>query len=241
MKSIALVALAATLLGSAVYAAEEKGPASASAGSHFKLAIITSDKYSQDEKGVFAPDAPKVYAVYRVIAGQGTIGLEILEQCPTVCTVYVQMSGGGLVSGVATALKRSRESIEVVGVEPAGAARMKASLAAGAPVTIGTIASIADGLLAVRPGDTTFRHVQAFVDRVVTVEDAAIVEAMRWLFTHGKLVAEPSGAITVAAAQADAPAARRDVMSLLGRTAADRPRAGCSAPRFFVRVGYDAL
>ena len=72
MKSIALVALAATLLGSAVYAAEEKGPASASAGSHFKLAIITSDKYSQDEKGVFAPDAPKVYAVYRVIAGQGT-------------------------------------------------------------------------------------------------------------------------------------------------------------------------
>lgn len=73
MRRMALVALAAaTLLGSAAGAAEETSPQSASAGSHFKLAIITSDKYSQDEKGVFAPDSPKVFAVYRVIAGQGT-------------------------------------------------------------------------------------------------------------------------------------------------------------------------
>ncbi len=72
MKNISLIALAAALLGSAVYAAEETNPASASAGAHFKLAIITSDKYSRDEKGVFAPDAPKVFAVYRVIVGQGT-------------------------------------------------------------------------------------------------------------------------------------------------------------------------
>lgn len=144
----------------------------------------------------------------QIVAGQGTLGLEILEQCPTVGRVYVQMSGGGLISGVATALKRSRASIEVVGVEPAGAARMTASLAAGRPVTIDAVSSIADGLLAVRPGDTTFRHIQAFVDRVVTVEDAAIVEAMRWLFANAKLVAEPSGAITLAAAHADARAGR---------------------------------
>jgi len=72
MKRIAFVALAAALLGSGVSAAEEKNPPSASAGSHFKLAIITTDKYSQDEKGVFTPDAPKVFAVYRVVAGQGT-------------------------------------------------------------------------------------------------------------------------------------------------------------------------
>lgn len=142
----------------------------------------------------------------QIVAGQGTIGLEILEQCPDVGTVYVQMSGGGLISGIATALKRSRPTVRVVGVEPAAAPRMTASLAAGHPVTIDSTPSIADGLLAVRPGDITFRHVQAFVDRVVRVEDAAMADAVRWLFTHSKIVAEPSGAITVAAARADAQA-----------------------------------
>jgi threonine dehydratase len=145
-----------------------------------------------------------------VAAGQGTIGLEIVEQCPSVATVYVQMSGGGLIAGVATAIKRSNPSITVVGVEPAGVARMTASLAAGHPVTVPITLGIADGLLAVRPGDLTFPHVQAFVDRVVTIEDEAIVSAMRWLFRHAKIVAEPSGAITVAAALADIAAGRTD-------------------------------
>jgi threonine dehydratase len=144
----------------------------------------------------------------RIIAGQGTIGLEIVAQCPDVATVYVQMSGGGLSAGVATAVKRLRPDARVVGVEPSGAARMTASLAAGHPVTIDRISSIADGLTAVRPGDAPFRHIQAFVDRVVTVEDAATVEAMRWLFSSAKIVAEPSGAITVAAVHADARAGR---------------------------------
>ncbi|HEX7484532.1 MAG TPA: threonine/serine dehydratase [Vicinamibacterales bacterium] len=144
----------------------------------------------------------------QIAAGQGTIGLEILEQCPMVATVYVQMSGGGLISGIATALKRSRPSVCVVGVEPAGVARMTASLAAGHPVTIPITPGIADGLLAVRPGDITFPHVQAFVDRVVTVDDPAIIGALQWLFREAKLVAEPSGAITVAAALADAAAGR---------------------------------
>jgi threonine dehydratase len=146
----------------------------------------------------------------QIAAGQGTIGLEILEQCPTVATVYVQMSGGGLISGVATALKRSRPSVRVVGVEPAGVARMTASLAAGHPVTIPITPGIADGLLAVRPGEVTFPHVQAFVDRVVTVDDGAIVRAMQYLFRAARLVAEPSGAITVAAALADGAAGRLD-------------------------------
>jgi threonine dehydratase len=150
----------------------------------------------------------------QIIAGQGTIGLEIFEQCPEVGTVYVQMSGGGLISGIATALKRLRPGIEVVGVEPTGAARMAASLAAGRPVTLDRIDSIADGLLAVRPGDLTFRHIQSFVDRVVSVNDAATAEAMRWLFAQAKLVAEPSGAITLAAVNADLKA---------GRLKADRP------------------
>ncbi len=143
-----------------------------------------------------------------IAAGQGTIGLEIVEQCPSVATVYVQMSGGGLIAGVATALKRSRPDITVVGVEPAGVARMTASLAAGHPVTVPITMGIADGLLAVRPGDLTFPHVQAFVDRVVTIDDDAIIRAMQWLFRYAKVVAEPSGAITVAAVMADAAAGR---------------------------------
>jgi threonine dehydratase len=139
----------------------------------------------------------------QVAAGQGTIGLEILDQCPDAGTIYVPMSGGGLISGIATAVKRLRPSVRVIGVEPAGTARMTASLAAGRPVTVPLTPGVADGLLAVRPGDLTFPHVRAFVDRIVTVGDAAIIEAMRWLFRVAKVVAEPSGAITVAAVLAD--------------------------------------
>jgi threonine dehydratase len=134
-----------------------------------------------------------------IIAGQGTAGLEILEQRPDVAAVLVPIGGGGLIAGVAAAIKQSRPGVRVVGVEPSGAAAMKASLDAGQPVTLPKTASIADGLMPVRPGDLTFAHVQAFVDAVVTVEDAEIVAAVLWVFTHAKLVAEPSGAATVAA------------------------------------------
>jgi len=137
-----------------------------------------------------------------IVAGQGTIGLEILEQCPAARRVYVQIGGGGMASGIAAAIKQSRPDVEVVGVEPAGAARMTASLAAGRPTTIVVSPGLADGLMAVRPGDITFRHVRAFVDRVVTVDDGAVADAVRWLFEECRLAAEPSGAITVAAAAA---------------------------------------
>lgn len=135
-----------------------------------------------------------------IIEGQGTIGLEILDQCPEVDTVYVQVSGGGLIAGVAAAIKHVKPAARIIGVEPAGAAKMSASLAAGAPVTLPATASVADGLMAVRPGDLTFAHVQALVDEVVTIEDEATLDALRWLFRDAKLVVEPSGAITVAAA-----------------------------------------
>ena len=134
-----------------------------------------------------------------IIEGQGTVGLEILEQCPDVETVYVQVGGGGLISGVASAIKRLKPSARIVGVEPAGAPKMSTSLAAGAPVTLPKTSSIADGLMAVRPGALTFAHVQALVDDVVTIEDRPILDALRWLFAEAKLVVEPSGAITVAA------------------------------------------
>jgi threonine dehydratase len=139
-----------------------------------------------------------------IIAGQGTAGLEILEQLPGAAAVLVPIGGGGLVAGVAAAIKLSRPSVRVVGVEPQGAAAMKASVDAGHPVTLPKTHSIADGLMPVRPGDLTFAHVQAYVDGVLTVTDDAIVEAVRWLFLEAKVVAEPSGAATVAAIRSGA-------------------------------------
>jgi threonine dehydratase len=134
-----------------------------------------------------------------IIAGQGTVGLEILEQCPDVGTVIVEVGGGGLSSGVAAAIKQRAPQVRVIGVEPEGAAKMTRSLEAGQPVTLETVKSIADGLLTVRPGDLTFAHVRAFVDEVVTVADADMVKAIQWLYRNARLVVEPSGAVTTAA------------------------------------------
>jgi threonine dehydratase len=143
-----------------------------------------------------------------IIAGQGTCGLEILDQLGrrgpegsggTLSAVVVQVGGGGLIAGVGAAVKRLSPSTRVIGVEPAGAPKMTASRAAGRPVTLDKTASLADGLLPVRPGDLTFAHVQAFVDELVTVDDDAIAEATVWLFQRAKLVVEPSGAAALAA------------------------------------------
>ncbi len=134
-----------------------------------------------------------------IIAGQGTAGLEILDQCPGVRTVFVPVGGGGLISGVATAIKLAQPGVRVIGVEPEGAAKMSTSLAAGEPVTLDSTTSIADGLLTLRPGDLTFAHVRTYVDLVVTVTDEQIASAVGWLFRTARIVAEPSGAATTAA------------------------------------------
>ena len=134
-----------------------------------------------------------------IIAGQGTVGLEILEQRPDVAAVVVPIGGGGLAAGVAAAIKQTRPDVRVLGVEPAGAATMRASLDAGQPVTLPTTASVADGLMPVRPGDLTFDHIRRYADDVVTVGDPAIIEAVLWAFHRAKLVAEPSGAASLAA------------------------------------------
>jgi threonine dehydratase len=151
-----------------------------------------------------------------IIAGQGTVGLEIVDQCPEVRTVFVPVGGGGLISGVATAIKRSRPDVTVVGVEPAGAAKMSTSLAAGEPVTLEKSASIADGLLTLRPGDLTFAHVKAFVDRVMTVTDDQIASAVKWLFRTSRIVAEPSGAASTAAVLALGPPSSTTVAIVSG-------------------------
>jgi threonine dehydratase len=134
-----------------------------------------------------------------IIEGQGTCGLEILDQVRQADVVVAPVGGGGLISGVAAAVRQTQPDVRVVGVEPAGAAKMTASLAAGHPVTLDRAASIADGLIPVRPGDLTFAHAQAFVDRMVTVTDEQIARATLWLFHEAKQVVEPSGAASVAA------------------------------------------
>ncbi len=150
-----------------------------------------------------------------IIAGQGTAGLEILEQLPDVGSVLVPIGGGGLIAGIAAAIKLRRPEVQVIGVEPDGAAAMKASVDAGHPVTLDKTETIADGLMPVRPGDLTFAHVRQFVDRIVTVTDLQIIDAVLWLFSNAKIVAEPSGAATVAAALTAKPRLRGPVVAVV--------------------------
>lgn len=135
----------------------------------------------------------------KIIAGQGTVGLEVMEDLPDVRTVLVPVGGGGLSAGVATAVKLLSPDTRVIGVEPEGAPKLSRAREAGEPVTIAGNGGLADGLLAVRIGDAPFAHHQAYLDEVVTVADELIVPAVRQLMDRAKLVAEPSGAITVAA------------------------------------------
>jgi threonine dehydratase len=137
-----------------------------------------------------------------IIAGQGTVGLEILEDLPDVQDVAAPVGGGGLAAGVATALSL-RPAIRLVGVEPEGAAAFKAALEAGRPVRLSRTDSIADGLLPLSVGTITFNHLRGRAG-VVTVPETAIVEATKWLYTELDLVVEPSGAVTTAAVRSGA-------------------------------------
>lgn len=150
-----------------------------------------------------------------IIAGQGTVGLEIAEDLPKVRTVLVPVGGGGLSAGVATAIKLLVPSARVIGVEPAGAPKLTRARAAARPVLLEHSSSLADGLLAVQIGALNFAHHQAYLDDVVTVEDEALREAMRWLLDRLKLVAEPSGAITFAALQTGVVRASGDTVCVL--------------------------
>lgn len=134
-----------------------------------------------------------------IIAGQGTVGLEIIEDWPQVERVVVPVGGGGLLAGVAAAVKAERPAVEVYGVEPAGAASMRRSLDAGEPVMLDSTASVADGLKPVRPGTLTFEHVRSLATDVVLVEDEEILRALAWCAAEARLVVEPSGAAAVAA------------------------------------------
>jgi threonine dehydratase len=134
-----------------------------------------------------------------IIAGQGTVGLEIAREWRDVDVVLVPIGGGGLASGVAAAVKRMVPRAKVIGVEPEGAASMRLALDRGAPTLLGEVDTIADGLAPVIVGQLTFEHARDLMDDVVTVTDAAIRDATALLIERQKLVVEYSGAATTAA------------------------------------------
>ena len=133
------------------------------------------------------------------IAGTGTLGLELLEDVPQVDVVICGIGGGGLISGVAAALKLQNPDTKMIGVEPEGAPGMTLALAKGEPVHMTTLSTVADGLAAPFVGQHNLDHVRTFVDDVITVQDSQIVEAMRLLLERVKVLAEPAGAASLAA------------------------------------------
>ncbi|MFE1784952.1 threonine ammonia-lyase [Streptomyces sp. NPDC059506] len=134
-----------------------------------------------------------------VVAGQGTVGLEILEQCPEVRTIVVGVGGGGLAAGIAVAVKELRPDVKVVGVQAEGAAAYPPSLAAGHPVALEKVATMADGIMVGRPGDVPFGIVGSLVDEVRTVSEDELSSALLLCLERAKLVVEPAGASPVAA------------------------------------------
>jgi threonine dehydratase len=139
-----------------------------------------------------------------IMAGQGTVGLELLQDVPDLDAVIVPVGGGGLISGIAAAVKAARPTVRVVGVEPTGADGVTRGLAAGHPVTLDRTATIADGLTAPFAGEHTLRHIRQLVDDIVLVDDEDIVSALRLIVQRCKLAAEPSAAAPLAALLSEA-------------------------------------
>lgn len=135
-----------------------------------------------------------------VIAGQGTIGIEILEQIDNIDAVIVPIGGGGLISGVAYAIKKLRPEVKVYGVQAERAAGMLKSREVGEPITLDSVSTFADGIAVKHPGSTTFNIIQKYVDDIVTVSEDEIAAAILSLIEKQKLIAEGAGAVSVAAA-----------------------------------------
>lgn len=177
--------------------------------SAFGAELIRHGRYSE-ERVAFAKDLAAARGLHYVppfddpliMAGQGTAGLEIVEQVPDVALVAVPVSGGGLISGIATAVKAMRPQVKVVGVEPQEARRFALSRAAGEPITLPQTRTIADGLRVLSPGRLTWEVTGRTVDEFVGIDDEAILAAMRRLALEAHVIAEPSGAASAAYALA---------------------------------------
>ncbi|MFB7246843.1 threonine ammonia-lyase [Streptomyces populi] len=150
-----------------------------------------------------------------IIAGQGTVGLEILEQCPEARTIVLGIGGGGLAAGVALAVKSLRPDIRIIGVQAEGAAAYPPSLAAGRPLSIDNPVTMADGIKVGRPGDVPFRLVEELVDEVRTVSENDLSSALLLCLERAKLVVEPAGASSVAALLSDPGSFEGPVVALL--------------------------
>jgi threonine dehydratase len=165
------------------------------AGSSVDEALVAAHEFANDTGAVLIHpfDHPDI------IAGQGTLGLEILDQLPTMRTLVLAIGGGGMISGVAAAIKALRPDVRIIGVQAAGAAAFPRSLEEGRPVRLTRFGTIADGIAIGRPGDLTFAHVSKLVDEVVTVTDEDISRALVMLLERNKLVVEPAGSAATAA------------------------------------------
>ncbi|WP_306317773.1 MULTISPECIES: threonine ammonia-lyase [unclassified Streptomyces] len=173
--------------------------------------LAAAQEYAEETGAVFIHpfDHPDI------VAGQGTLGLEILEQCPEVRTILVGVGGGGLAAGIAVAVKALRPDVRVIGVQAAGAAAYPPSLAAGHPVAIPSPATMADGIKVGRPGDVPFELVCDLVDDVVTVSEDALSSALLLCLERAKQVVEPAGASPVAALLSEPGAFEGPVVALL--------------------------
>ncbi|GGT52999.1 threonine ammonia-lyase [Streptomyces purpureus] len=173
--------------------------------------LAAAEEYAHNTGAVFIHpfDHPDI------IAGQGTVGLEILEQCPEVRTIVVGVGGGGLAAGIGVAVKSLRPDVRVVGVQAAGAAAYPPSMKAGRPVALESPQTMADGIKVGRPGDVTFPLVEEFVDEIRTVSEDALSSALLLCLERAKLVVEPAGASTVAALLAQPEAFRGPVVAVL--------------------------
>ena len=134
-----------------------------------------------------------------IVAGQGTAGIEILQQAPEAATVLVPTGGGGLLAGIATAIKELRPDVRVVGVQAEEAAAYPESLRLGEPLAVAQMTTMADGIAVARPGDVPFASIQKYVDDIVTVSEDSISRALVMLLERAKMVVEPAGAAAVAA------------------------------------------
>jgi len=170
------------------------------AGSTVDDALVAAQEFGTETGAVFIHpfDHPDI------VAGQGTVGLEVLDQAPDVRTIVVSVGGGGLVSGIAAAVKTTHPQVRVVGVQAAGAAAYPPSLVAGHPVPLQSMATIADGIAVGCPGELTYQMLSTLVDDVVTVSEEALSQALLLCLERAKLVVEPAGAAAVAAIM-DAP------------------------------------
>jgi threonine dehydratase len=202
------VALAAALLGApaTILMPQDAPEAKRAATLGYGAEVIGYDRYSEDREALGAALAAErgltlvpPYEHPLVMAGQGTVALELLDRVPDLDALLVPVGGGGLLAGCATAARALRPAIRVIGVEPKAGDDTRRSLAAGERVRIAVPRTIADGQQADIPGRLTFEINRRLVDDVVTVSDAEIVTAMRLLFDRMKVVVEPSGACALAA------------------------------------------